>query len=229
MRRRCRGLGREESGRSGPYVGRPRGGAMRLWPMRRGSTPLGDGILMLGLLEAADALGEERYDLGARMAGRVAEGVNLAEGAPGTGWRPAPARPGPLPAHAGRAVPGPRHRSASTSPPRPVAPPTAPSSSSRPTAARGQQKSPPVQRGVKIESMQGRMPENRDRQARPGNCRQLGTEPSRCCYKRPPPVCPRLAAERSHQSILLDDQRMAAVPSAGGNVRPDFNARTCAA
>ena len=43
----------------------------------------GDGILMLGLLEAADALGEERYAQGARrwLDAQLAEGVNLAEGA----------------------------------------------------------------------------------------------------------------------------------------------------
>jgi len=43
----------------------------------------GDGILMLGLLEAADALGEERYAQGARrwLDSHLAEGVNLAEGA----------------------------------------------------------------------------------------------------------------------------------------------------
>jgi unsaturated rhamnogalacturonyl hydrolase len=43
----------------------------------------GDGILMLGLLEAADALGEERYAEGARrwLDAHLAEGVNLAEGA----------------------------------------------------------------------------------------------------------------------------------------------------
>jgi unsaturated rhamnogalacturonyl hydrolase len=43
----------------------------------------GDGILMLGLLEAADALGEERYAQGARrwLDAHLAEGVNLAEGA----------------------------------------------------------------------------------------------------------------------------------------------------
>jgi len=43
----------------------------------------GDGILMLGLLEAADALGEERYAQGARrwLDAHLAEGVNLADGA----------------------------------------------------------------------------------------------------------------------------------------------------
>jgi unsaturated rhamnogalacturonyl hydrolase len=43
----------------------------------------GDGILMLGLLEASDALGEERYAQGARrwLDAQLAEGVNLAEGA----------------------------------------------------------------------------------------------------------------------------------------------------
>jgi unsaturated rhamnogalacturonyl hydrolase len=43
----------------------------------------GDGILMLGLLEAADALGEERYAQDARrwLDAHLAEGVNLAEGA----------------------------------------------------------------------------------------------------------------------------------------------------
>jgi unsaturated rhamnogalacturonyl hydrolase len=43
----------------------------------------GDAILMLGLLETADALGEERYALGARrwLDAQLAEGLNLAEGA----------------------------------------------------------------------------------------------------------------------------------------------------
>jgi len=43
----------------------------------------GDGILMLGLLQAADALGEERYAQDARrwLDAHLAEGVNLAEGA----------------------------------------------------------------------------------------------------------------------------------------------------
>jgi len=43
----------------------------------------GDGILMLGLLEAADALGEERYAQGTRrwLDAQLAEGVNLADGA----------------------------------------------------------------------------------------------------------------------------------------------------
>jgi len=43
----------------------------------------GDGILMLGLLEAADALGGRRYAQGARrwLDAQFAEGVNLAEGA----------------------------------------------------------------------------------------------------------------------------------------------------
>jgi unsaturated rhamnogalacturonyl hydrolase len=43
----------------------------------------GDGILMLGLLEAADALGEERYAQSARrwLDAQLTEGVNLAEGA----------------------------------------------------------------------------------------------------------------------------------------------------
>jgi unsaturated rhamnogalacturonyl hydrolase len=43
----------------------------------------GDAILMLGLLETADALGEERYAEGSRrwLDAQLAEGVNLAEGA----------------------------------------------------------------------------------------------------------------------------------------------------
>ena len=43
----------------------------------------GDGILMLGLLEAGDALGEERYAQGTRrwLDAQLAEGVNLADGA----------------------------------------------------------------------------------------------------------------------------------------------------
>lgn len=43
----------------------------------------GDGILVLGLLEAADALGDDRYAEGARrwLDAQLAEGVNLADGA----------------------------------------------------------------------------------------------------------------------------------------------------
>jgi len=59
------------------------GEALRAYGAGELSRHWGDGILMLGLLEAADALGEERYAQGARhwLDAHLAEGVNLADGA----------------------------------------------------------------------------------------------------------------------------------------------------
>jgi len=66
-----------------PLLRRVAGEALRAYGAGELPRHWGDGILILGLLEAADALGEERYALGARrwLDSHLAEGVNLADGA----------------------------------------------------------------------------------------------------------------------------------------------------